>query len=256
MCRLAASSLKSLVLIHLAIFCGGALLSIERNLLISLLKLTENGAVEQKSVNKDARLPASLTSTLLEKLQNENLVYLKEGSVEVDTESRLKLAVKAVELGADVERISDFLRWQEFEAIAAVALELNGYATKKNVRFKHAGRRWEIDVVGCRKPLVLCIDCKHWHHGMHASTLTKMAAAQAERVAAFADSLPSTTIDLPCSKWSKAKFVPVILSLIPFAPKFCDNVPVVPVLQLQDFVSQLPLNVELLRYFSREFSHL
>jgi hypothetical protein len=83
-----------------------------------------------------------------------------------------------------------------------------------------------------------------------------MAAAQAERVAAFADSLPSTTIDLPCSKWSKAKFVPVILSLIPFAPKFCDNVPVVPVLQLQDFVSQLPLNVELLRYFSREFSHL
>ena len=231
-------------------------MSIERNLLISLLKLTENGAVEQKSVNKDARLPASLTSTLLEKLQNENLVYLKDDSVEVDTESRLKLAVKAVELGADVQSISDFLRWQEFEAIAALALELNGYATKKNVRFKHAGRRWEIDVVGCRKPLVLCIDCKHWHHGMHPSTLTKMTAAQAERVAAFADSLPSTSIDLPCAKWSKAKFVPVILSLISFAPKFCDNVPVVPVLQLQDFVSQLPLNVESLKYFSREFSHL
>jgi Holliday junction resolvase-like predicted endonuclease len=232
------------------------LLSIEINLLISLLKLTENGSVKQETVNKYARLPASLASKLLEKLQNENLVYLKDSSIEVDTESRLKIAVKAVELGADIQSISDFLRWQEFEAIAAVALELNGYATKKNVRFKHGSRRWEIDVVGCRKPLVLCIDCKHWHHGMHPSTLTKMAASQAERVAAFADSLPKKTLDLPCVKWSKAKFIPVILSLIPFSPKFCGQVPIVPVLQLQDFVSQLPLNVELLKYFSREFSHL
>jgi hypothetical protein len=91
---------------------------------------------------------------------------------------------------------------------------------------------------------------------MHPSTLTKMAASQAERVAAFADSLPSKTLDLPCVKWSKAKFVPVILSLIPFSPKFCGQVPIVPVLQLQDFLSHLPLNVELLKYFSREFSHL
>ena len=232
------------------------LLSIEGKLLISLLKLTEKGAVKQEDVNKDARLPSSLALTLLEKLQNENLVYLKDGSVEVNTESRLKLAIKAVELGVDVQSISDFLCWQEFEAMAAVALELNGYSARKNVRFKQEGRRWEIDVVGCRKPLVLCIDCKHWHHGMHRSTMNKMATAQAERVAAFADSLPSISSDLPCAKWSKVKFVPVILSLIPFAPKFCDNVPVVPVLQLQDFVSQLPLNVESLKYFSRTFSHL
>jgi hypothetical protein len=230
--------------------------SVERNLLISLLKLTEKGAVEQKNVDKDARLPASVTLTLLNKLQTENLLYLKDGLIEVDTESRLKLAVKATELGADIQCISDFLRWQEFEAMAALALELNGYATKKNVRFKGSGRRWEIDVVGCRKPLVVCIDCKHWHHGMHASTLKGVASAQTDRVAAFADSLPSTTLDLPCVKWIKAKFVPVILSLIPFGPKFSNNVPVVPVLQLQDFINQLPLNVESLKYFSREFSHL
>jgi hypothetical protein len=230
--------------------------SVERNLLISLLKLTKKGAVEQKNVNKDARLPASVTSTLLNKLQTENLLYLKDGLIEVDTESRLKLALKATELGTDIQCISDFLRWQEFEAMAAWALELNGYATKKNVRFKGSGRRWEIDVVGCRKPLVVCIDCKHWHHGMHASTLNGVASAQTDRVAAFADSLPSTALDLPCVKWTKAKFVPVILSLIPFGPKFSNNVPVVPVLQLQDFINQLPLNVESLKYFSREFSHL
>jgi len=135
-------------------------------------------------------------------------------------------------------------------------LELNGYVTLKNVRFKHEKRRWEIDVVGCRKPLVLCIDCKHWHHGLHPSTLRKMVAAQAERVAAFADSLPNVSLDLQCIKWDRAKFIPVILSLVPFSAKFCDDVPVVPVLQLQDFVNQLPLQVESLRHFAMEFRHL
>jgi hypothetical protein len=231
-------------------------MSVERNLLISLLKLTQKDSVKQEAVNKDAGLPISLTSMLLKKLQCENLVYLKDGMVGIETESRLKLAVKAVELGADIERVSDFLRWQEFEAIAALALELNGYVAQKNVRFKHEGKRWEIDVVGYRKPLVLCIDCKHWHHGMHRSSLNRMAAAQDERVAAFADSLPKITFDYPCVKWAKAKFFPIILSLIPFSPKFCERIPIVPVLQLQDFINQLPLNVESLKYFSREFNHL
>jgi hypothetical protein len=231
-------------------------MSVERSLLISLLKLTEKGAIQQELVKSEARLPSSVTLTLLRKLQNENLLILKDDLVEIDTESRLKLAVKAVQLGADLQCISDFLGWQEFEAMAALALELNGYAVKSNVRFKQAGRRWEIDVVGCRKPLVICIDCKHWHHSMHPSTLSKMAKSQAERVAAFAESLPSKSLNLPCNRWEKGKFVPVIVSLVSFGSKFCDEVPIVSVLQLQDFISQMPLQVESLKYFVRAFSHL
>jgi Holliday junction resolvase-like predicted endonuclease len=231
-------------------------LSIERSLLISLLKFTQNGAVEQESVNKDARLPSSVTSVLLTKLQNESLVYLEDGLLNVDAQSRLKLAVRAVQIGADVERVGDVLGWQEFEAMAAVTLESNGYTTKKNVRFKYGGRRWEIDVVGCRKPLVLCIDCKRWRRGMHPSTLRRVVDSQAERVAAFANSLPIVTLDLPCTKWDQAKLVPVILSLVPFSGKFCNDVPIVPVLQLQDFINQMPLYVASLRHFHREFSHL
>ncbi len=231
-------------------------MSIERTLLISLLKLSQNGAVELENVNLDARLPSSVISTLLKKLQNENLVYKRDGLIEVNAECRLALAVRAIELGADVERLSNFLCWQEFEAMAAISLELCGYTTKKNVRFKHNRKRWEIDVIGFKKPLVLCIDCKHWRHGMHPSTLNKMAVAQATRVNALANSLPTVVTDFACIKWDQAKFVPVILSLVPFAGKFCDDIPIVPVLALQDFVSQLPLNLECLRYSSRKFNHL
>src|SRR3972149_7200182 len=229
---------------------------VELNLVISLLKLTGTGSVLIESVKKDARIPSEVTEKLLQNLQNQELIYLKGDTVKTDTCGRLKLAVKAVSLGADVERVSSLLCWQEFEEIAAFALRNNGYVVAKNVRFKHAGRKGEIDVVGCKKPLVACVDCKHYHHGMSPSAWQKIAEVQAQRAKALADTLPSDTIKLDCASWDRAKFVPVILSLLPSRAKFYDDVPIVPVLQLQDFISQLPVQVECLTYFRKEFSHL
>lgn len=230
--------------------------TIERDVIISLLKLTNNRAVTQEAVKLEAKVPSSACKELLQKLQRENLLYLNGDKIDIDTTNRLKLAVKAAELGADVERLSGCLSWQEFEGIAAIALEQNGYAVAKNVRFKYEGKRWEIDVVGCRNPFVICIDCKHWHHGMHPSTLSKMTTSQAMRVEAFAATLPSASTNIECRRWPKAMLFPILLSLIPAASKFYDAVPVVPVFQLQDFINQLPAHVDLLKHFSVRFSHL
>jgi Holliday junction resolvase-like predicted endonuclease len=231
-------------------------MAIERNLAISVLKLTKEGSVLIKDVNKDSRIAPDIVMKFLRKLQNEGLVYLDGDAVEADSADRLRLAVKAASLGADIEHVSGFLRWQEFEGMAALALERNGYVVARNMRFKHAERRWEIDVVGCRKPLVLCVDCKHWQRGLKPSTLRRIIDAQVERTHALADTLPAASLKIECAKWSKSKFVPVILSLIPSSFKFYDNVPVVPVLQLQDFLIQLPAQVESLTYFTKEFRHL
>jgi Holliday junction resolvase-like predicted endonuclease len=229
---------------------------VERDLLISLLKLTKDGPVLLEHVKSDAKTTLSIARKLLEKLQNEGMIYLHQDTVEADSYSRLKLAVKAVSIGADVEYVSNMLRWQEFEDISAVALERNGYAVAKNVRFKHAGRKWEIDLVGCRKPLVICIDCKHWRHGTSPSALKRIAEAQVERTRALAESLPHVSLELECAKWDKAKFAPAILTLMPVSFKFYDKVPIVAVLQLQDFLSQLPAYTESLKYFLKEFNHL
>lgn len=229
---------------------------IERDLLISLLKLTKDKPVLIEAVKKDSKIASDIVRKLLEKLQNEGLVYLKDGAFEISSANRLRLAVKAASLGADIEHISAFFSWQEFEDIAALAFERNGYIVTKNLRFKHAGRRWEIDVVGCRKPLVLCMDCKHWLHGVKPSALKKIVEAQVERVHALADTLPNAELKVECVKWNKARFVPVILSLFPSSLKFYDNVPVVPVLQLQDFLIQLPAQVESVTYFVKDYTHL
>jgi Holliday junction resolvase-like predicted endonuclease len=204
----------------------------------------------------EARLPLNVTLALLEKLQNEDLIYLKNDSIEVDSNCRLKLAVKAASLGSVVEHISDLLCWQEFEKIAALALKSNGYTVKNNVRFKHGTKRWEIDVVGCKKPLVVCIDCKHWQHAISDSALKRIVDLQSQRTRALADSLPNISLKFDFAKWENAKFIPTVLSLIPSSHKFFDGVPVVPVLQLQDFICQLPAYTDALKFFPKTFKML
>jgi Holliday junction resolvase-like predicted endonuclease len=231
-------------------------MSVECNLLISVLKLTKEGAVLIKDVNVDARVPSNVCRKLLQKLQNENLLNFNDDTIDVNTENRLKIAVRAAALGADIQNISDMLSWQEFEEIAAIALKTNGYTVYNNVRFKNGSRRYEIDVVGCRKPLVVCIDCKRWQHAIAESALRKIVEEQTQRAEAFADTLPNKKLNLECTKWKKAKFIPAVLSLMPGAYKFYYKVPVVSVLQLQDFISQLPLYVETLKSFSNKFNTL
>jgi len=229
---------------------------IEKDLLISLLKLTKEGPVLIENVNKEVRSTTNIIPKLIKRLENEDLISKNNDFVEVVKDNRLRLAVRAISLGADLEHVSSFLDWQEFEDIAALALERNGYTTVMNMRFRKEGRRWEIDVVGCRNPLVLCIDCKHWQRSMNPSALRKIVMAQVKRTYALATTLPTPSIKVECVKWNKAKFIPIILSLIPGRLKFYENVPVVSVLQLQDFLNQVPAYVESLKYITRDFNHL
>jgi len=231
-------------------------LSIERNLIISILKLTKEKPALIEHVNIDARVPSLTSRNFMDKMQKAGLIYLGQGTVQADSASRLKLAIKAISLGADMELVGNLLCWQEFEEIAAFTLKNYGYTVKNNVRFTYSGRRNEVDVVGCNKPLVVCIDCKHWLHSISASMLRKIVDAQAGRAQALADSLPNPKLDLECTRWRDAKFLPTVLSLIPSSIKYCDKVPIVPILQLQDFLNHLPVHIESLKYYQKSFNSL
>ena len=228
-------------------------MNIERNLVISILKLTRDGLISKELVKKDAKISSEIAERLLRKLQNEGLIYLHKNVVEADALQRLKLAVHAIHLGADIESVSGLLQWKEFEDMAAVAFERNGYGVRKNLRFKHAGQRWEIDVVGCKRPIALCMDCKHWRHGLYPSALRKIVEEQVERTYALAESLSSLFGRVECASWDRVKLVPAVLSLVTGRFKFYNDVPIVPVLQLQDFLSQLPAFVESLKHFTKTF---
>jgi hypothetical protein len=231
-------------------------MSFECKLYISLLKMTKEGPALIKDVKNDSHLTNDIVEKLLDKLQNQNIVYVTGDLVQANAEGRLQLAILVATAGYDIETVSNLLCWQEFEEIAATALRNNNFSVHKNLRFKGAGRRWEIDVVGCKKPLVICVDCKHYQHGIASSALKKIVESQIERTRAFADSLPNVVLNLDCSNWENAKFVPAILSLLPSAFKFYNTVPIVPVMQLQDFITQFPAYANSMKLIQKNFSHL
>ncbi|MFQ5837060.1 MAG: hypothetical protein ACE5HG_04310, partial [Candidatus Bathyarchaeia archaeon] len=53
--------------------------------------------------------------------------------------------------------------------------------------------------------------------------------------------------------WKEATLVPIVLSLVPSPFKFYNNVPVVPVLQLPNFLNELLAHISSLTHFSARF---
>jgi Holliday junction resolvase-like predicted endonuclease/predicted transcriptional regulator len=229
-------------------------MAVERNILVSILKLTKSGPVAKEIVAKDANVPTQVTEELLKKFRDAELIEWKNEMIEASSNQRVKIAVHAIKLGADFERVCKVLEWIEFENLAATAFEVNNFIVKRRFRFKWAQRKWEIDVLGCREPIIACVDCKHWSHGWRESAIKKAVEAQALRTKVLAEALPSLQKGIGLVQWRQATLIPVVLSLVPGPLKFYNNVPIVPILQLQNFLEELPAHVTSLIHFAVCFS--
>jgi len=228
-------------------------MAVERNILISILKLTKSGPAAKELVARDANVPAQVTEEVLKKFRDAELVKLKDRAIEVSSNQRAKIAIHAIKSGADFERVCRVLEWIEFENLAATAFEANNFAVKRRFRFKWAQRRWEIDVLGCREPLIACVDCKRWSHGWRGSAIRKAAEAQALRTKVLAEALPSLQKKIGLVQWRQATLIPVVLSLIPGPLKFYNKVPIVPILQIQNFLNELLAHATALTHFRAYF---
>ena len=228
-------------------------MAVERNILISILKLTKSGPAAKELVARDANVPAQVTEEVLKKFRDAELVKLKDRTIEASSNQRAKIAIHAIKSGADFERVCRVLEWIEFENLAATAFEANNFAVKRRFRFKWTQRRWEIDVLGCREPLIACVDCKHWSHGWRGSAIRKAAEAQALRTKVLAEALPSLQKEIGLVQWRQATLIPVVLSLVPGPLKFYDKVPIVPILQIQNFLNELLAHATALTHFRAYF---
>lgn len=226
----------------------------EKEVLISLIKSTKTGPVSIQLIVKISRMPAQVAQKALEYFSQLSLFKEYGGIVEASPSQRVKMSVHALHLGVDFQRVCSLLSWAEFEGFAAQALEANGYRVIRNLHFKNGPKRWEIDILGLRKPLVLCIDCKHWRHGWRNAASLKAVEAQVERTAALAKALLHYAKKIGLERWASATFIPVVLSLLPRPEKFIHGVPVVPILQLQDFINRMPAELHSLRHIIKEYS--
>lgn len=148
------------------------------------------------------------------------------------------------------------LNWSEFEGIAGIILEKNNFFVKQNFRFTNLGRKNEIDILGLKKPIVLSIDCKHWHKELPPSSLRNIVSNQIKRTKSLMKLLPTIAINLECDLWLSALFIPAVITLVSPRQKFSDSVPIIPILKLQDFLNQLLGNLDQLLIFKKKFNPL
>jgi Holliday junction resolvase-like predicted endonuclease len=219
------------------------------DVLISILKHTNSGPAAEEAVAMDANVPVHVANNVLRGLREIGLIECENELIEVSSNQRVKLAIHAINHGTDIERVCKVLEWIEFENFAATAFEKNNFAVKRRFRFKAAQRRWEIDVLAYSEPIIVCVDCKRWRRGWGNSAITRVAAAQAQRTEVLAKNLQDIHREIGLDDWTRATLFPAILSLFPGPVKFYNKVPVVPILQLQNFLDEFQGHITELTHF-------
>lgn len=224
----------------------------QRDILLRLLKLTVAGPISRALIAKATNLPTDAVEEALGFFFQTGLFDEYDGLIEASPSQRLRMAMTALALGADFERICNSLSWKEFEGVTAQAFEANGYRAIRNFHFKNLSKRWEIDVLGLKHPIAMCADCKHWKHGWRNAASASAVQAQIERTIALNEALPRYSRILGIESWTQARLVPMVLSLVQGPCKFHNGVPVVPILQIQDFINEVPLGSGYLLHFDKK----
>jgi hypothetical protein len=118
----------------------------------------------------------------------------------------------------------DDMTWQEFEELLRDIMDQNDFEVQFRKIFSHDGRRYQIDVVGYRRDLCLCIDGKKYGRGRYrAGSLKTEAKKHYDRCRAHEEALGIRSI-------------PVIVSWIDDSLSFENGCIFVPVAMLNDFL--------------------
>jgi len=221
----------------------------EREVLISTLNLTENGYADIKEIIRNSRVPSQTVCRILEKNESSGMLHIRGSKITATPEQRLRIAIKAIDLGADAERVCKHLKWEEFEEISTFALEMSGFRVKKHFRFSWNGKRFEIDLLALKKPFVLCVDCKRWRQGWMGIASRKAAEKQIQRTKILAEASLSMIEKIGISKWSQACFIPLVISLFPSVSAFYKKSPIVPIIQLRSFIQDMPAHIDEIEHY-------
>ena len=216
---------------------------IERYLAVSALKLSVDGALSVEMLKKDTRTSSDTVRNFIRKLKHGGLAYEQGNRFHVN---RLMLAIHALKLKADPEDVCIYLTWREFENLAAALIDQTGYRCMRNLRFRHAGRKYQIDVFASNGSIALSVDCKHWQHNLHRSSIKRIVEKQVNRTKALREVEPESLRKLGLVSWDGVKLVPVIMSLMAARSRLFNSVPIVPVFQLADFLDKLPSHTDLI----------
>jgi len=214
-------------------------------ILLALLTLTRTSKkTEATELAAALRYPFERVRHVIEGLASSGLLTFTDSRVNINGRGRLHLAVEAVKKGISLERVCRSLDHREFEEIAAEALRANTFKTYVRFILRHGKRRYEIDLIGRRGTITICIDCKHWKHSLSPSRLANAAEKQVERTNTLVMELDRYGPKLDTCRLPEVIFIPAVLTLADTNIRTIRKVPIVPVLRLGSFLAEFDLYLD------------
>jgi hypothetical protein len=197
-------------------------------ILVQTLKLTRKSrTVSSREIAEAVRTtPQKVEETLERRIELQHI-----STLQLTAADRFKLAIDASKVGA-LQDAAKGLTWQEFEVFGEECLSRSGFLTEKGVILKDATRKWQIDIVARKTQMVLAFDCKHWDSPNYNSKFDKASEHQ-KRALSVLMRVRRSSSSLPT--WG----LPIILTLYDPRSSIHDDVVLVSVGQLSDFLSHL-----------------
>ncbi|MDW8083681.1 MAG: hypothetical protein RMI49_00560 [Candidatus Caldarchaeum sp.] len=144
---------------------------------------------------------------------------------------KVSLAIEAVRLGEDPQRIARLLSWKELEIYTATLCRLTGLRSKSGVRITLDGIRAEVDVLASSPSLCLVIDCKRWNKTLSGKTLHTIVEQVKHRT-----QVVKTFFERKYKGVGMVCFAPVVVSLYEPVSRNFDGVFIVPVTAIKGFL--------------------
>ncbi|MEM2504974.1 MAG: hypothetical protein QXV76_04975 [Candidatus Bathyarchaeia archaeon] len=191
-----------------------------------------------EEISEYTRIPVDDIPILLESLYE---ITELDSLDDIDS-SRFRVFLFLARYSQSLEDTASLLKWREFELFTSMILDSLGFDTFSNYRFKSLGRRWEIDVLGFRKPIIVAVDCKHMKRG-YRSILSEAIDRHRARVEALA-LIVRHSFRRIIDGWDSIKLIPVIVTLRRSGYTIVEGFPIVHISALNDFLdSALPIMV-------------
>ena len=187
------------------------------------------GGMSVKDFSVVTQTSEDASKMILENLLQNGIGRLEEDLVYFDENDKLKTCLMAISMGAPIDEISRLLDWKDFESLVAEMLDSSEFDTTRNLILTKP--RMELDVVGIKSGVAILIDCKHWKR-LSDSSLEKAVQKQIERTKHY------------LSKEKIRAAVPAIVTLYDEKPRFINNVPIIPIFQLNSFCEEFYGNLD------------
>lgn len=187
------------------------------------------GGVSVKDFSVVTQTGEDTSKMILENFLQNGIGRLEEDLIYFDENDKLKTCLLAISMGAPIDEISRLLDWKDFESLVAEMLYSSDFETTRNLSLIKP--RMEIDVVGIKSGVAILIDCKHWKR-LSDSSLEKAVQKQIERTKHY------------LSKEKIRAAVPAIVTLYDEKLRFINNVPIIPIFQLNSFCEEFYGNLD------------